>query len=566
MKQQKDIAIPDLVKESLEKIIFPPLVYGCGYTESEIDQPRIGIANTWSELNPGHIHLNTLMEKVKEGLRSVQLTPFAFNTIGPCDAIAEGNEGMHYILPAREVITSSIEIMARAGRLDGLVLIGSCDKIVPALLMAAARLDIPSIIVTGGYALPYCYTEKTFSEETEFAFPEIGKFAFARDAGKISEAEFQQAVKGMFKKAGACPELGTAMTMQCMVEVLGMTLPYSAIKPGESSQKLEYAFESGKMMSVLLEKGITPSKIMTMDAFKNAITVLQTLGGSSNGFLHLPAVANELGFELPMGLFDEIGKHTPQTCAIKPNGPRSIQALDEAGGIPAVLKNIQSLLNCSCINVTGRTIRDLVDQARIEDETIIHPLNRPVASEGGLVVLNGNLAPEGAIVKKSSVPQEMQQFRGPARIFESEEEAIYHLYQQEVKAGECIVIRGEGPKGGPGMREMSVSGHLVQLLGLGTSNALITDGRFSGTNYGLCIGHISPEAADRGVISVLRDGDMIVIDISSQRLDVALSEAEIRQRMENQPPIEPCRQKGILSWYARNVTSAAKGAVIDASD
>jgi len=555
--------VPDFVKDIVENVVIPPLLHGCGYSEAELARPRIGIANTWTELNPGHIHLGRIADRVREGVRNAGLTPFGFNTIAPCDGISEGHEGMHYILPAREVIADSVEIMAKVNRLRGLVLIGSCDKIVPGLLMAAARVDVPAIIITGGYHLPYCYPHQTFAEEVEFAHYEIGKFSFARMAGKISDEEFDKALRGIVTGPGACPMLGTAMTMQCMTEALGMSLPYSAILPGESREKFDFALKAGEAMKQLVEREITPSRIMTMESFENAIVVLHTMGGSTNGFLHLPAIANELGLRLPIELFDELSRKTPQTCAIKPNGLRAIEAIDEAGGIPAVMQNIKSLLNLGVMNVTGRTLGEILEDAVVKDDDIIRPMNNPYSADGGLAVLKGNLAPKGAIVKKSAVSEKMLTFRGPARVFECEEDAIVNMLNQEVKPGECVVIRYEGPRGGPGMREMSIAAHVLQLLNLGDSNALITDGRYSGTNYGLCIGHISPEAADGGLLAVVRDGDSIEIDIPNRGISLDLDDRELNQRLARWKPPEPKHHRGILSWYAENVTSSDRGAVLE---
>jgi dihydroxy-acid dehydratase len=491
------------------------------------------------------------------------MTPFGFNTIAPCDGMAEGHPGMHYILPSREVIAASVEIMARVNRLQALVLIGSCDKVIPALLIAAARLDLPSIVVTGGYHLPYRYPHRTFAEEVDFAHYEIGKFFFARGAGRIDEGEFQKALKGIVTGPGACPMLGTAITMQCLTEALGMALPYSAILPGNSRTKLDYAEEAGRVLRQLIEQAITPSRVMTSEAFENAITVLHTMGGSTNAFLHLPAIASELGIRLPVELFDELSRKTPQTCAIKPNGLRAIDAIDEAGGIPAVMKNIGSLLHLQAMNVSGRTLGEILEEAAVRDPEIIRPTSSPFKPDGGLAVLKGNLAPRGAIVKTSAAPSKMFKFRGRARVFEREQDAIRGLLELIVQPGECVVIRYEGPRGGPGMREMAVPTHLLQLLGRGESNAIITDGRFSGTNYGLCVGHISPEAAVGGALAVVEDGDPIEIDIERRAIRLDIPEPELKQRLAKWVAPEPKYTKGILGWYSRQVSSADRGAVID---
>jgi dihydroxy-acid dehydratase len=559
---EKKQDLPDFIVDMTKKLIKPPLLHGCGYSERDIHQPMIGIANTWTELNPGHAHLKQISAKVRQGLKRMHMTPYEFNTIAPCDAMAEAHEGMHFILPAREIIAGSIEIMARVSLLDGLVLIGSCDKIVPALLMAAARIDIPAIIITGGYHPPFCYPDQDFSEGEEFAFPEIGKFFFAWQEGKISEEDLALVIREIVAGPGACPELGTAMTMQCMTEALGMSLPYSSILPAQSEEKFDYAVKTGEALKYLVDHNITPSKIMTRKSFENAIRVLLTLGGSTNGFLHLPAIANELDIEIPLNLFDELSDGTPQTCALKPNGPRAIGALYEAGGIPAVLKNLSGLLNLEVLTVTGKTLSENLKEVVIKDKTIIKSLDDPFSPDGGLMVLNGNLSPAGAIAKKSAFSDELKYFRGAARVFECEEEAIHAMLEQQVSPGDCVIIRNEGPKGGPGMREMAFSGHILQISGLGETCAMVTDGRFSGTNYGLLVGHVSPEAADGGLIAVIRNGDIVEIDIHKKTLTLDVPEDELNNRMTAWRPPAPKFKKGVLSWYSRSVSSADKGAVI----
>lgn len=555
-------ALPPFLKELLETVVIPPLLHGCGYTARELALPRIGIANTWSTMNPGHIHLNRIAEEAAEGLRSAGLTPYHFNTIGPCDGVSEGHEGMRFILPAREIIAASIEIMARVNRLQGLVLVGSCDKIVPALLMAAARVDIPSIIITGGYHHPYRYAERTFSQETEFAHSEIGKFYFASREGKITEEEFRKALTGIVTGPGACPVLGTAMTMQCLAEALGMALPGSSVLPGLSEEKIRFARKTGEAMGLLVERDIRPSVIMTGKSFRNAARILLTMGGSTNGFLHLPAVARELGITLEPGFFDSLSETTPQTCLVKPNGSRTVDALDRAGGMPAVMKNVEPLLERDVMTVTGKTLGENLRGVTAPGGEVIRPLSDPFSPDGGLAVLRGNLAPDGAIVKTSAVSEAIRSFRGPARVFESEEEFVASIFAGGVAKGDCIVIRYEGPMGGPGMREMSIAGHLVQLFGFGDTNALVTDGRFSGTNYGLLVGHLSPEAAVGGPLALVRDGDTVAIDIAAKSIRVELPEEEMDHRRGEwrRPGGGPA--KGVLSWYARNVSSADRGAVL----
>jgi len=346
-----------------------------------------------------------------------------------------------------------------------------------------------------------------------------------------------------------------------MTEALGMALPYSSILPAESEKKFDLARRTGEAMRALIENDLTPSRIMTPEAFRNAIMVLHTMAGSTNGFLHLPAIANELDIDIPIDLFDELSEKTPQTCAVKPNGLRAINSIDEAGGIPAVMKNISTLLHLDVMTVAGKRLGEILNDAEVRDAAVIRPMRDPVRPDGGLVVLRGNLSPDGAIVKKSAVPESLFTYRGPARIFECEEDAIYNMFNGQVKPGECIIVRYEGPKGGPGMREMALPAHLLQLLGLGESSALITDGRYSGSNYGMCIGHVSPEAADGGPLAVVQDGDMIEIDISNRSLRVNIPDSELQKRLSAWQPPEPKYKKGILAWYSGNVTSGDKGAV-----
>jgi len=554
--------LPDFIKDLARDVLRPPLLHGCGYTTEDLEKPRIGIANTWTDLNPGHIHLNSIADAVISGVRGAGMTPFGFNTIAPCDGLGEAHEGMRYILPSRDIIAASIEIMAKVNQLEGMVLIGSCDKIVPALLMAAARVNVPSIIITGGYHPPFCYSDPSFPEETEFAFPEIGKFVSAQMNGKISQDELKSVIRNIISGPGACPELGTAMTMQGMTEALGMSLPMSSILPGTSSEKMDFAFKTGEALRNLVDNNIMPSDIMTLNSFKNAITVLMSIGGSTNAILHLPAIAHELDVELPLGLFDELSTKTPQICNVKPNGTRAINALMESGGMPAVMKNLGGLLYGDVKTVTGKTLdEDLADIA-ITDSDVIRPADRPFAPDGGILVLKGNLCPEGSIIKKSAIPGSATYFKGPARVFDSEEDAIDNMLNQTVKSGDCVVIRYEGPIGGPGMREMSVSGHIMQLIELGETCAMITDGRFSGTNYGFLAGHLVPEAAAGGLLAIVEDGDTIEIDVIKKTIDLDIPKEVIEKRFLKWKAHGQEYKKGVLSWYSGIVSSSDKGAVL----
>lgn len=552
-EQERDIK--ERSKSIFEPIKNTPNYYGpygvwrgVGLETKEIDKkPLIGIANTWNEFHPGHKHLRTLAEGVKWGILESGGVPFEFNTIAPCDGIAQGNEGMRYILLQREIIADSIEAMMEAQRLDALITLSSCDKINPAVLMAAARLDIPTICVPGGPG----------HMEIEF------KAGF-----QGLDHHFYDAREDIFSchtcvTHGACAFMGTANSVQCLTEALGMTLPNAATAPGVSQMKYIIAKQSGRQIIQLLKAGITPSQIMTPEAFENAIMVDMAIGGSTNVVLHLPAIAHEMGIELDLEIFNKFSKMIPTLVGVQPNGVHSVSELYGAGGIPAVMKRIEDFLHLDCLTVSGKTWKRLLKRVKFREQEIIRPLSNPIFHEGGTVILKGNLAPEGAVIKESAIKdKEMLKFTGSARAFDSQHEAMQALAGNKIKSGEIVVIRYEGPKGAPGMPENHSFTELLYARRDITKVAMMTDGRFSGASMGPCIGHVCPEAYVGGPIAIVEDGDQITIDIPNRRLDINLTDDEIKARLQNWKPIEHEVKSKVLSRYRKLVTSAAKGAVL----
>jgi dihydroxy-acid dehydratase len=522
------------------------LMKGLGLSEEDIrNKPFVGIADSFFEFNPGHTHLRQISEWVKRGIWETGGVPFEFGIPGPCDGMPNGLEGMRYILPLRDIIADSIELMARAHYFDGLVVVTSCDKINPGALMAAARLNLPSIIVTGGPAFM----------AIEFVAKRV------TDPMKMSPKEIIETVS--CATCGACEIAGTASTGQCLMEALGMALPGSGTIPAVHTARLNLSKESGKTIVKMIETDLTPSKIMTYNAFENAVTSLMAMGGSTNYVIHLPAIAHELGIKLDLELFDEISRKVPCLCGIYPNGSNTILDLYKAGGMMGVLKRIEDRLHRECLTVTGKTIGELVKEGHVSDDEVIRPLDRPFHKEGGIAILKGNLAPDGAVVKQSAVPENMYLFKGRARCFEREEDAIEAILKKSVKAGDVIVIRYEGPKGGPGMREMLSVTTSLQMYGLDKSVALVTDGRFSGASGGPAVGHICPEAGAGGPIALLKDGDTLTIDIPNRKLEADLSEAELKSRFAKWKTPTPRVSKGYMVRYAKLVSSASTGACLD---
>lgn len=522
------------------------LMKGLGLSEEDIrNKPFVGIANSFFEFNPGHTHLRQISEWVKSGIWETGGVPFEFGIPGPCDGIPNGLEGMRYILPLRDIIADTIELMARSHYFDGIVVVTSCDKINPGGLMAAARLDVPTIIVTGGPAFM----------AIEFAPERV------TDPMRMSPKQIIETVS--CATCGACEIAGTASTGQCLMEALGMALPGSGTIPAVHTSRLNLSKESGKTIVKMIEANLTPSKIMTYNAFENAIMALMALGGSTNYVIHLPAIAHELGIKLELELFDEISKRVPCLCGIYPSGSNTILDLYKAGGMTGVLKRIEDMLHKECLTVSGKTIGEVIKGGRVTNDEVIRPIGKPFHPQGGIAVLKGNLAPEGAVVKQSAVPENMYVFNGKARCYNREEDAIEAILKKVIKSGDVIIIRYEGPKGGPGMREMLSVTTSLQMYGLDKSVALVTDGRFSGASGGPAIGHVCPEAASGGPIAAVEEGDTIIIDIPNRKLNVGISEEELRSRLQKSKPLKLKLLKGYMARYLKQVSSARAGAYLD---
>ena len=527
-----------LIKDGPERAPHRSLLRALGLSARDITRPFIAIVNSWNEIIPGHIHLKRLAQAAKDGVRTAGGTPFEFNTIGICDGLAMGHQGMRYSLASREIIADSIEVMIKAHYFDAMVLISSCDKIVPGHLMAAARLDIPSIVITGGPMMPGRFRGRSVDLMT--VFEALGEFR----KGRVTQNDLRELEECACPGPGSCAGLFTANTMACLTEALGMSLPGCGAMHATDPAKERLAKESGKQIMALLNEGLTPSDIMTEKAFKNAITVNMALGGSTNTVLHLSAIAQELGMRVTLDEFDRISRTTPHICDLRPSGRYFMREFEKAGGVPALLKRLQSKLNLGVLTVTGKRLSEVIRKNRVLDDQIIRPLSDPIHAEGGIAILRGNLAPKGAVVKFSSVPTNMLRFKGPAVLFDSEEEAVRGI-KGKVEEGDVVVIRYEGPTGGPGMREMLIPTSLIVGMGLSDKVAVLTDGRFSGATRGPCIGHIAPEAAMNGPIATLKQGDIIEIDVPGRRLSVRLSSRVISQRQSNLKPRKRA-VKGVL--------------------
>ena len=537
---------------------YPRALYrAMGYQDDDFKKPLIGIVNSWNEVNPGHFHLRQLAEWVKQGVWEAGGMPAEFNTVAPCDGIAQGR-GMHYILPLRDVIAASIELMVGANRFDGLVMLCNCDKIVPGMLMATARLDLPTLFVTGGPM------EMGRVGERQVMTSDIKEGMGMLKAGKISQEEFTAIESCACPGPGACNFLGTASTMNCITETLGFTLPRCATLPALHPQRKELCLASGRQIVRLVEQGLTARCLLTRPGLENAVRVTLALGGSSNAALHIPAIAHELGLELGLELFDSLSRQTPLIGKFRPASPYTMLDLDQAGGIPAVLKILAPLLQLDLPTVSGETLQTRAEMAENLRPEVLHPVDAPLAHEGGLAVLRGNLAPDGAVVKQSGVVASMLRHTGPARVFECEEALEDSLAAQDIHPGDVLVIRNEGPRGGPGMRELSIPAAILTGMGLNDSVAMITDGRFSGATRGPCIGHVAPEAFVGGPIGLVMDGDRIEIDIPNRRLELLVSEAELGIRQMQWRPPAPASSHSFLDLYRRIVTQANKGAVLKA--
>jgi dihydroxy-acid dehydratase len=549
----------DMVKKGIERAPHRALLRAVGCSSDDWDKPFIGVINSFSEIVPGHIHLQTIAKAVKEGIRSRNGVPFEVNTIAVCDGIAMNHPGMKYSLPSRELIADSVEILAQAHAFDGLVFIPNCDKVVPGMLMAAIRLNLPSVFVSGGPMLAGKFGQENTARSVDLitVFQAVGEVA----RGKMTEAELQELEMVACPGCGSCAGMFTANTMNCLSEVLGMALPGNGTIPAVEERRVQLAYKAGQQVMETLAKDIRPKDVITRDSLYNAFAVDMALGGSTNSVLHLTAIAHEAGIDFPLSLINEISDSVPHICKLSPASDYHIQDLDLAGGIPAIMHELSGLLKLKANTVLGKPIGDIAKKAEVKNRKVIRPLSQPYAPTGGISILFGNLAPDGSVVKSAAVASEMLVHRGPARVFNGEEEATAAIMKGEFKSGEVIVIRYEGPKGGPGMREMLAATSLLSGMGMDKKVALITDGRFSGGTRGAAIGHVSPEAAEKGPIAALRDGDIISINIPDHKLEVELSQKELEQRLASLPYFEPKIKTGYLKRYSDKVSSASTGAV-----
>jgi dihydroxy-acid dehydratase len=528
-----------------------------GYSEHDLERPLVGIANSWNRVVPGHYNLNQVSEYVKQGIFQAGGTPVEFGVIGACDGIAQGHPGMHYILPTRDLIANDVEMMVEAHRFDGIVLLASCDKIVPGMIMAAARLDIPAIVVVGGPMEGGCVFDGRASDTTSLT-EALGML----NTGRIDESTFRELEDCAGPSCGSCSFLGTANTMCCLAEALGMSLPGSATIPATRADRLRAAQNSGRQIMELIRREITARKIVNRKGIENAIRLNAAIGGSTNAILHMIAIAYEADCDLTVDEFEELSRTTPLIAKMNPAAPPNVPDFHEAGGVPAVMKEILPLLHREALTVTGKPVAENVKEVKVRNRNLIKTMNDPWSQGGGLAVLRGNLAPNSAITKPAAIRPEMHTFTGRAHCFDSEEEANQAILDGRVLEGEVLVIRYEGPKGGPGMREMFKAMKLLYGRGLALKTALVTDGRFSGTNNGCFVGHISPEAAEGGPLAIVEDGDLITIDIPNRKLHLHIGDEQIRARLAKWRRPEPKFKRGYLALYARLAESADKGAII----
>ena len=549
----------DAVKRGIERAPHRSLLHALGWSRDDINKPLIGVINSFTEIVPGHMHLPQIAQAVKAGVWSGGGVPFEVNTIAVCDGIAMNHPGMKYSLPSRELIADSVEIVAEAHAFDALVFIPNCDKIIPGMLMAAVRLNLPAIFISGGPMLAgrRVVNGKEERVDVNTIFEAVGKVA----AGKMEVEELEQLEELACPGCGSCSGMFTANTMNCLTEALGIALVGNGTIPAVDARRLQLARRAGQQVIKLLADDIRPRDIVTREAIHNAFTVDMALGGSTNSVLHLMALAHEAGVDFPLTTINQISQRTPHLAKMRPAGDYHLEDLDRAGGIAAVMKELKTLLNLKAKTVSGKALAEIIAESQNKDKEVIRPVANAHSPTGGIAILFGNLAPEGAVVKRAAVAPEMMVHRGAARVFDSEEEATTAIMNKKIKAGEIVAIRYEGPKGGPGMREMLTPTSLLSGMGMDKEVALITDGRFSGATRGAAIGHVSPEAASRGPIAALRNGDIINIDIPNYKLDVELSDKEISERLERLAEFEPKVKTGYLRYYAEKVTSASSGAV-----
>ncbi len=552
---QDDFMRSDNIKKGINRTSHRSLLRACGLNDEDMEKPFIGIANSYTDIVPGHIHLKDLVQDVKDVIRSEGGVPFEFDTMAVCDGIAMNHEGMYFSLPSREIIANTVESMAMAHQFDALICMPSCDKVVPGMLMAAARLDIPTIFITGGPMMP----GKFHGEIVDFI--NVTEAVGATQSGKMSEEDLYELERCACPGAGSCAGLFTANTMACLTETLGMSLPGCATAHAVSDKKVEMARKSAKAIFTLIEKDIKPSDVLTQESFENAIIVDLALGGSTNTTLHIPAIAHEVGgLDVTIDLFDKLSHEVPYICSIRPGGNNRMIDVDNAGGIPAVMKNLESLLHTDCVTCTSKTVEENLTEVSDVDYDVIHTIDNPVRNEGGIAVLYGNIAPNGSVIKQGAVNEDMLVHSGPCKVYNSEEECVAAIENDEIVDGDVVVIRYEGPKGGPGMREML--NPTAAIMGRELFHvALITDGRFSGGSRGPCIGHISPEAAAGGPIAAIENGDIVSINVKERSIKLELSDGEIEERLSKVKPVER-NLKGWLSQYQQLATSADKGGVL----
>lgn len=529
-----------------------------GFTKNQLEKPIIGIANSFTNATPGHYNLNELCKKVKEGIFSEGGTPIEFGTIAPCDGIAEGHQGMNYILPAREVIAASIEIMARAHKFDGIVLLGSCDKIVPAMIMAAARLGIPAIFVNGGPMMPANYNGKDW--DGNIVTEAIGW----KKNNLITEEEFEKIEDLAEPCIGSCAMMGTANTMCCIAEALGISLPGSAMIPAVESKRYRVAVESGEAIVNMVKKGISTKDILTEEAFDNALKLLLAMGGSTNAVLHLQAIYREaFGKDFSLEKIDNVAREIPQIASIYPASEYDVVDFHRAGGVSVILKELESKMNKKALTVTGETLGEILKRtSHCQNRDMIREINNPFSSESGIGILKGNLALNGAVAKPAAIPKNLKKFVGIARVFDCENDANKEILDGKITPGTAIVIRYEGPKGGPGMPEMYKPMKYLEGMGLSDSCGIITDGRFSGSNRGMFVGHISPEAIEGGIIAIVEDGDRVIVDISERKVQLDVKEEIIEERLSKLEKIHKDIPRGYLEIYRKLTSSAYKGAVL----
>ena len=548
----------DLMKKGIERAPHRSLMKAMGYTNEEISRPLIGIAHAHNEIIPGHIHLDKILEAVKTGVRMAGGTPIAFGTIGVCDGIAMNHTGMKYSLASREIIADSVEIMAQAHPFDGMVMIPNCDKVTPGMLMAMLRVNIPSIMVSGGPMLTGRFQGKDVHLVS--VFEGVGRVK----ANTMTEEELNELEDSACPGCGSCAGMFTANSMNCLTEAIGLGLPGNGTIPAVAAARIRLAKQAGMAVLDLLDKNICPRDIATFKAFENAMAVDMALGCSTNTVLHVPAIAHEAGVDLTLELFNRVSEKAPHLCSLIPGGPHSLQQLDEAGGVPAVISELskKNIIHSDVMTVTGKTLGENLSRVQVRDHEIIRPTDNPYHAKGGIAVLYGNLAPDGAVVKQSAVADEMLIHEGPARVFNSEDDAQKAILGAGINPGDVVVIRYCGPKGGPGMPEMLSPTSAIIGMGLGKSVALLTDGRFSGGTQGACLGHISPEAAVGGPIGLVKEGDIIHIDIPAKKIELKVDNSELESRRQEWQPPEPKITTGYIARYTKLVTSGSTGAIL----